>query len=203
MKYVLIQLSPLTRMVNTTFGQSPILNVTLDEESGEYVLPETKEGYAYVPFTEYPTDLDPLREVAYTELTETSYGWLKRDMTLAERKSAASSKIDEMEAAQEEAGLVVGDLTLKAGVVDRSQFTGLLVMLREAEALGALPETASITDADGEVHDLPVATVRQILTGYGGAYVTAWATIAAARKAVSSAADEAALDAAIATYGLE
>ena len=68
----------------------------------------------------------------------------------------------------------VGGLTLRAEQEDRQRFVELLTLLREAEGLGMLPATTLISDAAGVAHDLPTATVRQLLVGYGAALQARW-----------------------------
>ena len=93
------------------------------------------------------------------------------------------------------AGIEVDGVRLAAGDTDRNAFAQLLVMLREAEALSALPATVTIADAAGELHTMPTADARALLVRYGSTYHDIWTATAAARNAVTAAADSAAVDA--------
>lgn len=92
-------------------------------------------------------------------------------------------------------GITVQGITLRAADADRNAFAQLLVMLREAEALQAAPESVSIADITGATHAMTVAGVRALLVAYGAAYQRLWLSMTAAKNAVAAAANQADLDA--------
>lgn len=154
----LIQLDPLARVTVAIGGFAPTRPIPRETP---WTAPE---GYAYVPVIDRP-DYDPETQHCERTLTAEEDGWTVRDLNeeeLAARIPAPSETVE------------VGGLTLRAEQEDRQRFVELLTLLREAEGLGMLPATTLISDAAGVAHDLPTATVRQLLVGYGAALQARW-----------------------------
>lgn len=87
---------------------------------------------------------------------------------------SAIARIEGAFAARIRQGITIGGVTLRAADTDRTAFTQLLTMLNEAERVGMLPPTTTITDKDGVPHELPTAQVRALLVQYGAAYQALW-----------------------------
>lgn len=87
---------------------------------------------------------------------------------------SALARLDGSLAARIRRGISVRGITLRAAEADRAAFTQLLTMLNEAERLDMLPERTTITDRNGQPHDLPTAQVRSLLVEYGLIYQSIW-----------------------------
>ena len=96
-------------------------------------------------------------------------------------RNALLAKLVPYNRAQQE-GITIQGITLAAGDKDRSLFSQMLVLLREAEdllsdesariAFRASPQT--IADAQGGTHTMTVTELRGLLVAYGAAYQALW-----------------------------
>ena len=84
-------------------------------------------------------------------------------------------------------GITVGERTLRCEESDRNAFSQLLVMLAEAERLGQLPASITITDRTGQIHMLNVPDLRLLLLAYGNTYQSLWAQKAQYHAAIEQA----------------
>ena len=84
-------------------------------------------------------------------------------------------------------GITLGERTLRCEESDRNAFSQLLVMLAEAERLGQLPASITITDRSGQIHMLSVPDLRLLLLAYGNAYQSLWTQKAQYHAAIEQA----------------
>jgi hypothetical protein len=106
-------------------------------------------------------------------------------MTLTQiinKNKANSDAAWEMYLAKTRGIKVTEDITLGATDSDRSAFSQLLILLREAQELSTNKEafvnsSYSITDINGNPHILTINELRNILVTYGMMYQSIWAAV--------------------------
>lgn len=68
------------------------------------------------------------------------------------------------------------NIRLKLQDYDRNSFSQYLNMLKLAEDLNAAPETDTIADINGNLHELTILNIKILLLRYGIYYKTVWNT---------------------------